>query len=71
MKNTVEQMKAAAELMELLDRKREQSGDPCLGSAIERSLLDAHLHAIEDDILADPGALESMLVRVNRRYRQP
>jgi hypothetical protein len=71
MKNTVEQIKAAAELMELLDRKREESGDPCLGSAIERSLLDAHMRSIENDILADPGALESMLVRVNRRYLQP
>ena len=69
-KNTVEQqMNAAVELLELLDRKRQESGDPCLGSVIERSLLDAHLGAVETDILEDPGALESMLVRVNRRYK--
>ena len=49
MKNTAEQIKAAVELMELLDRKRKESGDPGLGSAIERSLLDAHLRAIEND----------------------
>ena len=70
-KNTVEQqMKAAVEVLELLDRKRQESGDPCLGSEIERSLLQAHVGAIEADILEDPGALESMLFRVNRRYRE-
>ena len=70
-KHTVEQqMKAALEVLELLDRKRQESGDPCLGSAIERSLLQAHLGAIEADILEDPGALESMLVRVNWRYKK-
>jgi hypothetical protein len=67
--NKVEEIRIAAELMELLDRKREEAGSPYLGSAIERSLLDAHLRSLENDILEDPGALESMLVRVNRRYK--
>ena len=64
-------VKEAADILgiqELLDRKRQESGDPCLGSEIERSLLEAHLRAIEANILEDPGALESTLVRVKPRY---
>jgi hypothetical protein len=67
MENTVERMRAAVNVIDLLDRRREESGDPFLGSGIERALLDAHLQAIERDILEDPGALESMLVRVRPR----
>jgi hypothetical protein len=67
MENTVERMRAAVNVIELLDRRREESGDPFVGSAIESALLDAHLKEIERDILDDPGAMESMLVRVRPR----
>ena len=63
MSNTSDRMKLAAEILALIDRKRAEAGDPNLGSAIERALLDAQIQEIEQDIFADPGAIEPMLVR--------
>jgi hypothetical protein len=56
-------MTLAAEIMAVLERRRLESGDALLGSAIEQALIDSHLKEIEEDILQDPGAIESMLVR--------
>ena len=63
MSNTSDRMKLAAEILALIDRKRAEAGDPNLGSAIERVLLDAQIREIEQDIFEDPGAIEPMLVR--------
>jgi hypothetical protein len=69
MRNTVEQqIDTVVELLELIDRKRQESGNPSLGSVIERSILNAHLWATEKDILENPGALGSMPFGVKRRY---
>lgn len=58
-----ERMKFSEQVLTLIDRKREESGDPNLGAAIERELLDKHIREIEADILEDPGALEKFLIR--------
>ncbi len=63
-KNRLEQ---AAWVLEQMDRRREATGDPTIGCGVERFLLEQELHEIEADILADPGALESQLVRVRVR----
>jgi hypothetical protein len=57
-----ERMRAAAELLALIDIRREQAGDPHLGAAMETAVIHSHLHEIEEDILNDPGAIEPWLV---------
>ena len=50
MTDTLEQqIDTVVELLELIDRKRQESGNPGLGTVIERSILNAHLWAIEED----------------------
>ena len=55
------------EILEKLDSRRERESTPSLGESIEREILNRELRDLEADILADPGALESQLVRVKRR----
>ena len=69
MTDTLEQqIDTVVELLELIDRKRQESGNPGLGTVIERSILNAHLWAIEKDILEDPGALASALFGIKPRH---
>ena len=55
------------EIFEKLESRRGHEGTPWLGESIEREILSRELAELEADILADPGALESQLVRVKRR----
>ena len=54
------------EILQKLDSRREREFTPSLGESIEREILNRELRELEADILADPGALESQLVRVKR-----
>ena len=47
-----------------IDRKRQETGDPNVGSGIEHAILNEALRDLEEDLIADPGALETMLVRL-------
>jgi hypothetical protein len=58
-------------LFEVLERRRRESGDPNLGSGLEHELVARELRELESDILADPGALQRLLVPVRRRWRGP
>lgn len=66
MSKTAECMKLWDDLLAVIERKRSETGDPMLGSAIERAILDAQLQILEQDILEDPGAFEPWLVRRRR-----
>ena len=62
-----ERLKKEMEIIEKLGLRREEELTPWLGAGIEREILSRELRELELDILADPGALESQLVRVKRR----
>lgn len=64
MKNALE-LRAA--LLELIDRRRVETGDPGLGANVERLILEEDLGDLNRDILSQPGALESQLVPLRRK----
>ncbi len=64
---TRERLVKEMEILQGLDSRRSEELSPELGQSIERQILDRELRELEQDILADPGALESQLVRVRRR----
>jgi hypothetical protein len=47
MTNIHEELKSRAEVLELIDRRRLETGDPTLGSAIERAIIDHCLVELE------------------------
>ena len=55
------------EILQKLESRREEELAPWLGESIEREILNRELRELETDILADPGALESQLVRLKRK----
>jgi hypothetical protein len=63
-------MKNALELrvavLDLIDQRRMETGDPELGANIERMILDEDRRNLDRDILSNPGALETQLVPVRR-----
>ena len=63
MSGTKDRIKLGEDLLALIDRRRAETGDPLLGSAVEKVLIDSHLRELEADILEDPGAFEPWLVR--------
>jgi hypothetical protein len=60
-------MQLHVSIMELIDRRRRETGDENLGSGIEAVILAESLRDVEEDILAEPGALEPMLVPLRQR----
>ena len=64
---TRERLAKEMELMQKLESRREEELTPSLGESIEREILNRMFRELEADILADPGALESQLVRVRPR----
>jgi len=62
--STVQDRMALCEAMvALIEKKRAETGDPFLGAAIERAVLDMQFGELEADILEDPGAFEPWLIR--------
>lgn len=55
-----ERLRAGVTVLEVLDRRRIETGDPRLGIAIEQSLLDSCLIDLEWDLFANPPDLQSL-----------
>jgi hypothetical protein len=53
-------------ILELIERRRAETGDFMLGGAIERVVLDSQIRELEQDIFNDPGAIEPWLIRRRR-----
>lgn len=53
-------------ILELIERRRAETGDYMLGMAIERVVLDSQIRELEQDIFNDPGAIEPWLIRRRR-----
>lgn len=62
-----DELELAEAVIELIERRRATTGDPELGSAIERAILEQEIRTLEHEIFENPGALESMLVPIHRR----
>jgi hypothetical protein len=65
----IERIQLHASILELIDRRRRETGDENLGSGVEAAILSESLRDIERDILAEPGALERLLVPLRQRPR--
>ena len=59
-----ERLAICADLLDQIDQYRARTGDAGRGSGIERRIIERELREIEEDILNDPGALASQLVKV-------
>ena len=62
-----ERLTLCANLLGQIDRHRAQTEDAGRGASIERRIIERELRELEEDILADPGALAAELVRVRPR----
>ena len=63
MSSVTDRMELCEAILALIEKKRKQTGDPSLGFAIERVILDSQFQEIEVEILEDPGAFEPWLIR--------
>lgn len=66
---TKERLAIGTKLLEDIERNRERTQRSGLGASIEKRIIERELGELEQDILADPGALECLLVRVRPRRR--
>ena len=66
---TKQRLEIGADLLTAIERNRARTADAGLGAGIERSIVNRELRELERDILADPGALESRIVKVRPRRR--
>ena|SRR2546421_11897980 len=64
---TKERLTLCASLLDQIEQHRARTEDLGRGASIERRIIDRELRDLEEDILADPGALASQLVRVRPR----
>ncbi len=67
MSSTADRIQLSEEILALIERKRIETGDETLGSAIERSVLESQIGDLEHEIFENPGAIEPMLVPIRRR----
>ena len=67
MSDIKQRLEAGAAILEKLGQKRLDTRTPQCGYDTEFLLIYRELEDLEKDILADPGALESQLVRVRRK----
>jgi hypothetical protein len=61
--NTQERLDRAVKALDVIDRRRGETGDVRLGRGIEHFIVRREIQELENEILADPGALEIFLVR--------
>ena len=66
MSNAVDRLKLAEAVLALIEQKRTETGDPSLGAAIERVILDSQFQELEGEIMENPGAFEPWLIRRRR-----
>ena len=66
MSNTAERMELCEAILALIERKRAETGNAGLGSAIEHYILEMQVRDIEKDIFEKPGPFEPWLIRLRR-----
>ena len=63
MSSAADRMELCEAILALIEQKRTQTGDPTIGEAVERVILDTQFREIEAEILDNPGAFEPWLIR--------
>lgn len=63
MSNTTDRIELMEAILALIERKRTETGDPLLGSAVEHAVIESQFRDLEDEILENPGAIEPWLIR--------
>ncbi len=66
MSNTQHYIELCEAVLSLIERKRAESGNPTLGAAIEKLVIDSQFGEIEHEVLENPGAIEPWLMRRRR-----
>ena len=66
MSNTADRLELCEAILELIERKRIETGDEYLGASIERVVLDSHFKELESEIFDNPGPIEPWLIRRRR-----
>jgi hypothetical protein len=66
MSNTRHHIELCEAILSLIERRRAETGDPTLGTEIERRVIDSQFCEVEREVLENPGAIEPWLVRRRR-----
>jgi hypothetical protein len=66
MSNTLHHIELCEAILSLIERKRAETGDPNLGTSIERLVIDGQFREVEREVLENPGAIEPWLIRRRR-----
>ena len=66
MSSAADRLELSEAILTLIERMRAQTRDPFLGAPIERVVLDTQFQELEQDILANPGAIKPWLIRRRR-----
>jgi hypothetical protein len=66
MGNTTDKLKLFEAVLTLIEQTRRDTGDPQLGAAIERAVIDSQVKELELEIFDNPGAIEPWLIRLRR-----
>jgi len=66
MSNAEDRVRLCEAILNLIERKRHDTGDETLGATIERAVLESQIADLEREVLDNPGAFEPWLVRRRR-----
>ena len=66
MSTTKDRIELSEAILALIEKKRAQTCDETLGSAIEKVIIESQFQDLEHEILEDPGAIEPWLIRRRR-----
>ena len=66
MSSTTDRLDLCEAILDLIERKRAETGDETLGASIERAVLESQIKELEAEIFEDPGAIEPWLIRIRR-----
>ena len=66
MSSTTDRLKLYEAILDLIEKKRGETGDPSLAESVESVIIESQVRDLEQEILERPGALEPWLVRRRR-----
>ena len=64
--STADRLDLCEAILDLIERKRAETGDETLGASIERAVLESQIKELENEIFENPGAIEPWLIRIRR-----
>ena len=61
MSSTTDRLKLYEAILDLIEKKRAETGDPSLAESVESVIIESQVRDLEQEILERPGALEPWL----------